>query len=308
MAQPTGRVTPSWIAERARARGLDPQAVLAVAGQEGLGGGVGDAGTSFGPFQLHYGGAYPSSAPHGAQASQEWAWSPQGVDYALEQQAKYASGLRGPKAVNAIVRQFERPANPDAEVSGALGAYGAPAAPAPTSSRWPGLAEAFYDPLGSFDNGQFGGPIGGHSDHVHVSDTDPQGVLSAIRLAQQLGLHVGENPYVGNVAPVHVKGSYHYRDFPGQYDGKTLGEALDVSGSPELMAQYYRTITGGLAAPAAPPMPAAPVAGPPQQNAAVPDTRREFASALLAGISPTGQLSQQGLVQALMQRPRMIWS
>ena len=113
------------------------------------------------------------------------------------------------------------------------------------ASRLPGLAEAFYDPLGSFNDGSFGGPIGGHSDHVHVSDTDPQGMLRAIALARALGLNVGENPYVGGVAPVHVTGSYHYRDFPGLYNGKTLGEGADVSGSPDLMAQYYRAVTAG---------------------------------------------------------------
>ena len=40
--------------------GVDPAAALAVAAQEGLSGRVGDAGTSFGPFQLHRGGALPA--------------------------------------------------------------------------------------------------------------------------------------------------------------------------------------------------------------------------------------------------------
>lgn len=114
--------------------------------------------------------------------------------------------------------------------------------------RLPGLKEAFYDPLGSFNDGRFGGPIGGHSDHVHVSDIDPQGMLRAIALAQQMGLAVRENPYVDKVDPVHVQGSYHYRDFPGLYNGKQLGEAVDVSGAPNLMADYYRAVTAGDAA------------------------------------------------------------
>ena len=105
---------------------LDPKAVLAVAAQEGLGGGIGDNGTSFGPFQLHYGGAYPSFAPQGAQASQAWAWSPEGINYALRNISQVAGGLKGPSAVNAIVTRFERPANPSGEVAGALRAYGAP--------------------------------------------------------------------------------------------------------------------------------------------------------------------------------------
>src|SRR5215471_11127055 len=107
------RVSPSQIAAMAQARGLDPRAVLAVAGQEGLAGGIGDQGTSFGPFQLHYGGAYPGSAPRGSpQQSHAWAWSPQGLDYALGRIAQVAGGQRGEQAVRSIVSQFERPADP----------------------------------------------------------------------------------------------------------------------------------------------------------------------------------------------------
>ena len=118
------RVSPAQIAAMAQAHGLDPQAVLAVAEQEGLGGGIGDRGTSFGPFQLHYGGAYPSSAPRGAAASQAWAWSPEGVNYALNQIQGVAGGLSGPAAVSAIVSRFERPADPGSEIQGALSSYG----------------------------------------------------------------------------------------------------------------------------------------------------------------------------------------
>lgn len=103
------------------------------------------------------------------------------------------------------------------------------------------LAEAFYDPIGQWDQGKFSTKgIGGHSDHVHLSVTDPQAMLSAIKKAQAMGLRVGENPYVGGVDPVHVKGSYHYRNFPGQYGGRQLGEGIDVSGDPAKMAGFFR--------------------------------------------------------------------
>lgn len=187
------------------------------------------------------------------------------------------------------------------------------------ASRLPGLAEAFYDPLGSFNDGSFGAPIGGHSDHVHVSDVDPQGMLQALALAKQMGLTSRENPYVDKVDPVHVRGSYHYRTFPGLYNGRQLGEAVDVSGAPDLMAAYYRAVTSGGAQAAAPqmqqqqavpqalaqsqPQPATQQQMPqqpmPQQG---PDPRAAFAQALLGGISPTGQLDQNGLLQALLQR------
>jgi hypothetical protein len=119
--------------------GLDPQAVLAVAKQEGLGGGIGDNGTSFGPFQLHYGGAYPSWAPQGQQASQQWAWSPEGIKYALNQIAPVARGLKGQQAISNIVTRFERPADPSSEIAKAVGAYGQslPAAAAPAAPGSP---------------------------------------------------------------------------------------------------------------------------------------------------------------------------
>lgn len=43
-----------YIREAAKARGIDPNVAVAVARSEGLNGYVGDRGTSFGPFQLHY--------------------------------------------------------------------------------------------------------------------------------------------------------------------------------------------------------------------------------------------------------------
>ena len=113
------------IAAGAQSRGLDPKAVLAVASQEGLGGGVGDNGTSFGPFQLHIGGALPASvAAKGATYAEAWAWSPAGINYALDNIAKVAHGLSGASAIDAIVRRFERPLHPGNEVAGATAAYG----------------------------------------------------------------------------------------------------------------------------------------------------------------------------------------
>lgn len=104
---------------------LDPNAVMAISGHEGLSGGIGDNGTSFGPFQLHLGGAYPSWAPHGSpQQDNAWAWSPQGLQYALNQINQVAGGLHGLPAISAISRRFERPANPAAEIADAAAHYG----------------------------------------------------------------------------------------------------------------------------------------------------------------------------------------
>lgn len=112
----------------ARYPSLDPQAVLAVASREGLGGGIGDGGHAFGPFQLNNAGGvitgkFPGQSP---EQIQQWASSPQGIDYALGGIDKVAGGLHGSDAINAIVSRFERPANIPGEIAGALTAYGLP--------------------------------------------------------------------------------------------------------------------------------------------------------------------------------------
>jgi hypothetical protein len=98
--------------------GLDPHAVLAVVSVEGLSGGVGDNNTSFGPFQLHRGGALP------AGKDKAWAESPAGLEYAVRKIASVAKGLRGEAAIRAIVTKFERPADPSGEIKKARSRYG----------------------------------------------------------------------------------------------------------------------------------------------------------------------------------------
>jgi cell wall-associated NlpC family hydrolase len=104
--------------------GLDWRAVAAIAHHEsGLrSGAVGDNGTSFGPFQLHMGGALPSQ--HYGNARQ-WAGSRQGINYALQRMAASgAKGLTGQAAVHAISANFERPADVHGEVADAMNWYG----------------------------------------------------------------------------------------------------------------------------------------------------------------------------------------
>lgn len=114
-----------------------------------------------------------------------------------------------------------------------------------------GIHELFYDPSRlAYDEGRWIAPIGGHSDHVHVSFADVPDALAIIAYAQSLGLRVAENPYVGGVAPgVHVSTSYHYRNFPGKVNGRTLGMAVDVTGPASQMAAFAdwvkRSYTGG---------------------------------------------------------------
>lgn len=122
----SGTAEEQYIAERARSYGLDPQAVLAVAAHEGvtLPAEVGDQGTSFGPWQLHAGGALPQQIwQEGPAASRAWADSQAGIDYALRRMASVAAGQTGAQAVESIVYRFERPANPASEATAAIETY-----------------------------------------------------------------------------------------------------------------------------------------------------------------------------------------
>jgi murein DD-endopeptidase MepM/ murein hydrolase activator NlpD len=98
-----------FILQRAQQLGFqDPYVPLAVVPHEGgLQGAIGDNQTSFGPWQLHRGGALPG----GIANPQEWANSPAGINYALAA-IKNAVGANatGPAAVARVVRDFERPA------------------------------------------------------------------------------------------------------------------------------------------------------------------------------------------------------
>lgn len=138
MAASTGQFTQSeliaYVQQQAASYGLDPAAVLAVANEEGLGGGYGDptdpnnpiaTATSFGPWQLHIGGALPSwVGALGPQFAQQWAWSSEGVNYALQQMAGVAKGQTGQTAVTSIVTDFERPKNVLAEIENAVASLG----------------------------------------------------------------------------------------------------------------------------------------------------------------------------------------
>jgi len=126
-----------YIAQRSAGMGLDPAAVLAVSAQEGLSS-AGYAGPhpdpapgqpgafAVGPFQLNSAGALassPAAGLSGASAS-AWAWSTDGIDWALGRIASVAHGQSGSSAIGAIVRLFERPADPSGEIARAQQVYG----------------------------------------------------------------------------------------------------------------------------------------------------------------------------------------
>lgn len=290
------------LAGPAQTRRLDLAALLAIAGHEGAGGGIGDNGHAFGPFQLNDAGGVLTGQLQGESPQQKnaWAWSPAGIKFALDGIARVASGLHGGQAVRAIATRFERPANVQAEIQDALAHYGggqsrtltgsAPRPPVPSpgggssgidsllghligstndslglggsssiggllsSSQLPnppaGRASAPVAPFPNPPTGSHGGiaellqegtggPTHSTGPHIHAAFTNPQLELAAIQWAQQHGLNVGENPYVGSLSPgVHAPHSYHNVTFPGLFNGRKLGEAVDVSGPG--MGAFYK--------------------------------------------------------------------
>jgi hypothetical protein len=260
------------IISRAKKYGIDPRAALAVAQGEGgiRWGAVGDSGTSFGPFQLRIGGANPHKDPRRAAS---FANSPAGIDYALRKMSESgAKGLSGAQAVDAIVRKFERPADPDTSVAnavarlGKLNLKGGQPAPAPvvrqtTSSpaipqqafgtlndlfRKVGLAP--LDVVGDMPLGVPGraaAPLPPAAAAAPALPPMKKGkvprvnlMVTAIQKAQELGLRVTENPYVDTQIGKHTTGSDHYKTI-GRHKGKKVGGGVDVSGDPAAMRQFF---------------------------------------------------------------------
>jgi hypothetical protein len=103
--------------------GVEGNALLAVAAMEGLGGGVGDGGHAFGPFQMNDAGGVLTGKFKSPEEARNYAESPAGIEDAVRQIAAVSKGLKGKAAIDAIVRNFERPADPDKEVYGAGEVY-----------------------------------------------------------------------------------------------------------------------------------------------------------------------------------------
>ena len=72
---------------------------------------------------------------------------------------------------------------------------------------------------------------GGGSTAEVGSGKAPSSIVGIGKMAQRMGLSVGENPKFGGVAPVHTTGSYHYS-----------GRAIDVSGDAALMRKFAHRV------------------------------------------------------------------
>jgi hypothetical protein len=270
------------IISRARKYGIDPVAALAVArGEGGLVNrkdDIGDlaGGGSYGPFQLYAQGALPKKFRGNPALADKWAWSPAGIDYALRKMKESgASGLKGEAAVNAIVRKFERPADPDTSVANAVARLGSiklkggQPAPAPSvrqTTSSPAIPQQAFGTLNDLFRkvglapldvvgdmplgvpGRVAAPSPPAATAAPALSPTPNGKLPRFRKldlavhliqkAQSMGLTVKENPFVDGVDPVHVRGSDHYRVL-GKRKGKKVGAGGDVSGDPETMRAFF---------------------------------------------------------------------
>lgn len=131
---------------------------------------------------------------------------------------------------------------PTAVASGAATQTREPAAPRSTGNfknTHSGLLELIHTPLGfGVKNGARVAPYAenAHYNHVHVA-AGPKTVIDIGNIAEkQFGLTVRENPHWDKVDPVHVNGSYHYKN-----------QAIDVSGDAGKMkafAQYVARLYG----------------------------------------------------------------
>lgn len=110
-----GAVFVDYVRAGSERRSLDPLAVLAEAYHEGISGGIGDGGDSYGPWQLYKNGRLPRayrSYPKNSLKVNIWAWSRNGIDYALDGMAATAAkGKRGVEAVTILTRDYEVPAH-----------------------------------------------------------------------------------------------------------------------------------------------------------------------------------------------------
>lgn len=160
-----GKDLAQYIFERQKQFGYDPLPALAVVPHEGgFSGAVGDSGTSFGPFQLHIGGALPKSIA--ASQAKTWANSPVGIDYALGRINSVVGKDTGTNAVTDIVYKFERPADPATETSKAISTYYGLGPDKPGASDWtsfdlkslPGVGASL--PSATLGLGFLGGQLG----------------------------------------------------------------------------------------------------------------------------------------------------
>jgi hypothetical protein len=190
----------------------------------------------------HNGGASQLAAPKVAPQPPGTSGLASGASVADQRQdvlKQYLLQRGRPGSILALATGLRDVKAPDAPAATAHSPAATPAADAtaPAATGGSKLLELFWQGPGGINvkNGAKvpQGFVSGHQDHVHVA-AGPKTVVQLGKLAQRMGLNVGENPHFGTVHPVHVANSYHYK-----------GEAIDVSGPTAKMRAFAHRVAQG---------------------------------------------------------------
>lgn len=220
----------------ARRYNLDPKAMMGIAYNEsGLNPfAVGDNGTSYGLFQLHVGGALPQG--RGAA----WADSMQGIMYAARQMAASgAAGKRGLAAITAMSRNFERPANPQAEISKAWNYYQGHPGGGAVGGRTGGFAGASTRLSGLNGPALLQNPLyQANQQFATTGKIDPL-LQKSVMQNGLTGADMAGNPRAakgsslmadGSVVSKIIRAAMSQKGVPYQWGGEKAGSGFDCSG------------------------------------------------------------------------------
>lgn len=212
----------AYIRQAAATRGIDPETAVAVAKSEGLGGSyAGDNGSSFGPFQLHYGGVAPGgnsvgglgddfTKATGLDARDPSTWKAQ-TDFALDNAAKggwgpwhgaAAAGIAPNQGIGAPPQGGGAPPQPGVQLAGPVPTPDTGARP-PQAAPQPPAPQAIAPQAGP--QGSRGGITPQQAAAIMASpETSPETRHMVMAL---FGPQILQDPYGGNHPYVPVQGA-----------------------------------------------------------------------------------------------------
>lgn len=174
----------------------------------------------------------PAAPAFSAAAPTPQQYQPVQSDAQPPQRTDYASALQALTSAAAQARQTVTPGTPS--LSGGGGGGQASVSGELRELFWNGPGAINYKDGRSVPKGF----VSGHTDHVHVAGRQ-KAMVALGQMAQEMGLHVGENPRFGGVDEgAHVSGSYH----GGRRVGRRTLRAIDVSGDARKMQRFAHLV------------------------------------------------------------------